>query len=279
MARRPPAAAPRSVPRLVTLTTDIGWAYAAQMKAVLYRALPAGQVVDLAHDIPPHSVREGAFLLDAMARRFPAGTVHVAIVDPGVGSARAPIAIGCAEGSALVGPDNGVLSALARSLGRVSAVRLLPERIVPEAPRSATFEGRDLFAPAATLLAWGTRPSQLGAPIEPVEVDFPRPASAGVRWSGEVLHVDRFGNLITNLPPGAIEGAATAFALRLGRRRFRPTKARTYADLPAGGLGVLVSSFGTVEVSVREGSAADTTRAGVGDPVELLPAGRATRRG
>jgi S-adenosyl-L-methionine hydrolase (adenosine-forming) len=276
---RPTRAVPN--PRLVTLTTDIGWAYAAQMKAVLYRALPPGSVVDLTHDIPAHSVREGAFLLERMARGFPAGTVHVAIVDPGVGTHRAPIAIGCADGSVLVGPDNGVLAPLARSLGPGRAVRLDPERIVPGSIPSATFEGRDLFAPAAALVATGTRPEDLGPPFAARDLELPRPHRGSASLLGEILHVDRFGNLITNLPSDWCPLGSGPFPLELEGKRIRGVlRARTYAELSSREVGVIGSSFDLLEVAVREGSAAVRLRARVGQSVAIFPAARAgPRRG
>ena len=179
MAPSPPPAAPRP---LVTLTTDVGWAYAAQMKAVLYRALPDATVVDLTHEIRPHAVAEAAFLLRHMARGFPRGAVHLAVVDPGVGGRRAPIAIRTREGAHLVGPDNGVLWPLAEELGFRAAVRLDPARVVARRGLSRTFEGRDLFAPAAARIAGGTPIGTLGRPIRPVPLTLARPRQRPDRW-------------------------------------------------------------------------------------------------
>jgi S-adenosylmethionine hydrolase len=264
----PRGGAARSVP-LVTLTTDIGWAYAAQMKAVLYRALPPGSVVDLDHSIRPHQVREGAFLLRAMARGFPAGTVHVAVVDPGVGGARAPIAIRCRDGSSLVGPDNGVLALLAQELGTESAVRLDPERVIPGRPPSATFEGRDLFAPAAARLARGVPLSRLGAAHRPAPLELPRPERLADGHRGEVLLVDRFGNLITNVPTTEGPAPGSPCVLRLGGRARKLERVRTYEELARGELGIVGSSFGLLEVAEREGNASERLGAAVGARVEI----------
>jgi S-adenosyl-L-methionine hydrolase (adenosine-forming) len=268
VARRPP---------IVTLTTDLGSAYAAQMKAVLYQTLPPGHVVDLVDDLSAHRIEEAAFLLDHLARGFPKGTIHIAVVDPGVGGDRAPVVVVCAEGSLLVGPDNGLLSPLANHLGISRAFRLLPERVRPGGPVSPTFEGRDLFAPAAALLADGTEPKRLGPPARLHAYAVPTATMHLNRAVGQVLHIDRFGNAITNVPsdwapPGG------SLELRFARRSRVVPRRRTYADLLPGGLGVVGSSFGTLEVCAREARASDVLGLRVGQRVEMRRGWRATRR-
>lgn len=259
-------------PRLVTLTTDIGSAYAAQMKAVLYRSLPPGHVVDLTHDLPAHRIAEAAFVLQHAAAGFPAGTVHVAIVDPGVGSERAPLVLATAEGSSLVGPDNGVLAPLAAALGGAKSYRIDWTRLGLERAPSATFEGRDLFAPTAALLALGRRPSTVGPPVAYRRLVLPVPRRVHGRAVGMVLHIDRFGNLITNVPSDWLPERGTLVRVRIGPRRVvRLPRCRTYSELGPALLGVIGSSFGTLEVAVREGSAAERLRATVGERVELTP--------
>lgn len=258
------------MPPLVTLTTDLGDVYAAQMKAMLYRRLPAGSVVDLSHDLPVHAVPEAAFLVRHMAQRFPAGTVHVAVVDPGVGSTRAPLGIVTAEGSLLVGPDNGLLWPLASALGTPRCFRLDPARVTSPGLVSATFEGRDLFAPAAALLASGSSLEFLGSPHEPVRYEIPEPTVRPTGMEGRVLHIDHFGNLITNILSSAAPAVGTKISVQLGRGPVRKTVLRrTYADLPPGGWGMLGSSFGYLELSVREGSAARRFSARTGDRIRL----------
>lgn len=260
---------------LVTLATDIGWEYASQVKGVLYSRLPPGSVVDLTHELRPHAVAEAAFLLAHMARGFPAGTVHLAIVDPGVGGARAPLALRCRDGSLLVGPDNGVLAPLASELGLLRAVRLDPKKVASGRAPSATFEGRDLFAPAAALLAQGTPVERLGRAVRPRPFPLPKPRRARGALFGELVHIDRFGNLITNIPTAWLPPGAGPMELTLSLRPARTLpRARTYSDLPFGELGLLGSSFGLVEVARREGSAAERIGAEVGEHVELRPAGR-----
>ncbi len=270
----PPARGLR--PRLVTLTTDIGWAYAAQMKGVLARSVEPGRVVDLAHDLPAHGVGEAAFLLRAMALAFPRGTVHVAVIDPGVGGRRAPVVLDLRDGSRLVGPDNGVLYPLAEALGLRAGYAIDPDRL--ERDRVGTrFEGRDLFAPAAARLALGVAPARLGPPHAPTRYRLPAPVRGPAGARGEVLHVDRFGNLISNVPSDWCPADRRTVSLRVGARRpsSRP-RALSYEALGDGRLGVLGSSFGTLEVSVGRGRASDRLGVGVGARLELgwAPDGR-----
>lgn len=242
---------------LVTLTTDVGWAYAAQMKAVLAARGTAGRILDLAHDLPPHAIREGAFLFRAMAERFPPGTVHLCVVDPGVGGRRAPVAVRCRDGSFLVGPDNGVLSPLAERLGIDRVVRLDPLRLGAPPRVGQTFDGRDLFAPAAARLARGASLSELGPPTSLRPLTLPVSRRRGAECVGEVLHIDRFGNVITSLSSDLLARGRRSWWLRVGSRRpLYPASARTYEELGKGHLGLLPSSFGLIEVSVGEGNAA-----------------------
>lgn len=268
----PPRRASRTA--LVTLTTDIGSVYAAQLKAVLYRYVPPGHVVDLTHDVAAHDLVEGAFLLRQMAAGFPRGTVHLAIVDPGVGGQRAPLAVRCADGSHLVGPDNGLLAPLAQRLGAPETFELEPPRLrLDGSSISPTFEGRDLFAPAAGMLATGVRVETLARPHPLTPLALPEPVRSGHGISGEVLHIDRFGNLISNVPTPWIGARTRTLAIQLGARRaVRLPRVRTYEELPAGSLGVLGSSFGTLEVSARESSAAELLGARLHQPLRFRPA-------
>ena len=264
------ARAQRRAPRLVTLASDVGWAYAAQMKAVLLRTLSAGRVVDLAHDLPAHAIGEAAFIVRAMARSFPAGTVHVVVVDPGVGGRRAPIVVECSDGSRLVGPDNGVLFPLAKELGAPRAYRIDPGRLGLTTRVGTTFDGRDLFAPAAAKLAEGTPPSRLGPPIALHRYAVPEPRYFGRAARGEVVHVDRFGNLITNIPTAWVPPRTRRLIVSVARHRSRTLPwATSYEALGPALLGAIGSSFGTVELARNRGRAADRWRARVGHLVQL----------
>ncbi len=267
-----------STPRLVTLTTDIGWAYAAQMKGVLHTLCPGIRVVDLTHEIPPQAVEEAAFLLEHMASRYPAGVVHVAVVDPGVGSERQPLLIETPGGGALLGPDNGVLWPLSDRLGRVGVYRLDRSKVSPEGPASATFDGRDLFAPAAAHVARGVEPRRLGSPTEARTlslVDETLLPDGGAE--GRVLHVDVFGNVITSLGPRGLPKGLKARLERPGTPQSPalPLRVvRTYAELSLGEFGLLLSSFDRLELSLRNGHAARALGLKAGDRVRVVPGDR-----
>ena len=229
---------------IITLLTDFGTAdgYVAEMKGVLMSQAPGCQVVDLTHDIPPHEIDAARLAVARYWRRFPAGTIHMVIVDPGVGSDRQAIAI-ASDGRFLVGPDNGVLS----------PALLFPEARVVSLPVPAdaapTFHGRDVFAPAAAALARGTLLESLGAVLQdPVIRRTPEAVREPDGWlRGEVISVDRFGNAVTNLL--AVHGGD----VRVGDREI-PLR-RTYADVGPGEALALVGSSGLIEIAVRDGNA------------------------
>jgi len=255
--------------RLVTLSSDFGAAYAAQVKGVLARSLDPARIVELTHDLPAHGIGEAAFLLRAMGVGFPPGTVHLAIVDRGVGGPRRPIAIACADGSRLVGPDNGLLMPLARALGRFSAFEIDAARWATPSRVGTTFDGRDLFAPVAARLAAGGSPARVGRRCTPVDYEVPAPVRRTRGAGGEVLHVDRFGNLVTNVPTRWVPDSSASVEVRSARgRRIVPWVA-SYSALGRGRVGALGSSFGTVEVSVAEGSASRRLGVRVGDRLVL----------
>lgn len=234
------------MPSIVTLLTDFGTAdgYVGEMKGVLLAENPATTIVDITHDVPAHDVEFGRLTLARYWRRFPPGTVHVAIVDPGVGSARAALAI-ASDGRLLVGPDNGLLSP-ALLVGGARAVELaVPSHASP------TFHGRDVFAPAAAQLAQGVDVDALGTPAtDPVVRRTPEPHRAPTgELIGEVIAVDHFGNAITNLV--GIRGGQLVV-----RGRAIPLR-RTYAEIEPGDAGAVVGSTGLIEIVVREGRATD----------------------
>ena len=259
----PASLTPRSsrLARLITLLTDFGTAdgYVAEMKGVLLTLAPEATVVDVTHDVLAHDVDCGRLTLARYWRRFPPGTVHLAVVDPGVGSARAALAV-WSDDRLLVGPDNGLLSPALLVTG-AHAVSL------PTPPAAApTFHGRDVFAPAAAALARGTPLTALGVPHDaPVVRRTPEPRRlADGSIEGEVIVIDRFGNAVTNclgLRGGTIEVAGAALPLR-----------RTYGDVPAGGAIALVGSSGLIEVAVRGGSAARELGLARGAKVIFRPA-------
>jgi S-adenosylmethionine hydrolase len=247
---------------VITLLTDFGTAdgYVGEMKGVLLSGAPDAVLVDIAHDVAPQDVDGARLAVARYWRRYPEGTVHVVVVDPGVGSARAALAVESA-GRYLVGPDNGVLSP-ALLLPAVRVVTLpLPPLAAP------TFHGRDVFAPAAARLAAGAAIDELGHPcMDPVVRRTPvaRQLDDGT-LAGEVITVDRFGNLVTNLV-GVRAGTVSVAGRLIGRL------ARTYADAADGQLVALVGSTGLVEIAMRDGSAARALGVRRGAPVLLGPA-------
>lgn len=261
---------------IVTLTTDFGLhdSFVGAMKGVLLSRCPGAQLVDICHDVPPQHVRIGALRLAAAARYFPPGTVHLAVVDPGVGGPRRPIAIG-AGGQCFVGPDNGLLSLAApRTAPDWQAVELTNRSHWLPAP-SNTFHGRDVFAPVAAFLASGGRLEDVGDAIESLhELTLPPPRRSGRTLAGIVLDVDRFGNLITNIRepdlrdgPAAIEvGGLTVLAM-----------ARSYD--PRYPLVGVVNSEGWLEIAAPGGNAAGLLDVDLDAPVrvKLGPDGRRRR--
>jgi len=245
---------------IVTLLTDFGTAdsYVGEVKGVLLSLAPGVTVVDLSHAIPPGDVVAGAYVLERCWPRFPVGSIHLAVVDPGVGTPRAALVIR-AGGHFFVGPDNGLLGGVSRRDDL--AVVTLP---VPTGA-SATFHGRDLFAPAAAALARGEPMESLGVPHPDLlhRLTSTAPHHEGKIVVGQVIHVDRFGNLVTNLTPDLVPGYAVleADSLPIG------PLCSTFGDVEPGSLVAYLGSGGTIEIGVRDGSAARRLGLGVGGKV------------
>ncbi|MBW3552101.1 MAG: SAM-dependent chlorinase/fluorinase [Gemmatimonadetes bacterium] len=250
--------------RRVVLLTDFGTAdgYAAAMAGVVAAAAPDALVEHASHDLAPGDVFGAALALSRYALRYPPGTVHLVVVDPGVGTERRALAAEL-DGRFLVAPDNGLLTLVVGADGPGRFVRLADR---PAA--SPTFHGRDVFAPAAGRLAAGGALDELGEPIDdPVLLPIPDPSRHDEGIYGVVLHVDRFGNLITNIPESWLAGAGDVW---MGFARVGPLR-RTYGDVLEGEPLALVGSLGLLEVSVRNGSAAGRLSAGRGAPVYIEP--------
>lgn len=263
---------------VITLTTDFGTRdpYVAEMKAVILRLNPAARFVDVTHEVAAHDVAEGALAVEAIAAVSPPGAIHVAVVDPGVGTSRRGLVV--AAGSQLfVGPDNGIFTAaLSCADWQAFELRAAAYR---QATVSATFHGRDVFGPAAAHLSLGVAPGDFGPGVlDPVRLAgaVNREIQGGVE--GRVIHVDRFGNLITSIGAETVERLAHAGGVASVRvaRRSMPL-VRTYGDLEAREVGALVGSRGRLEVVVREGSAAERLRAGRGSAVRLSRSTKASR--
>ncbi len=237
---------------LITLTTDYGVSspYVAELKAVLYSACPEARLVDVTHAIPPGSLRHAELVLRRTAFAFPLGTVHVVVVDPGVGGARRGLAV-AARGLFFVGPDNGTLAHAHGSDGACAVVLDRPELF--RTPVAPTFHGRDVFAPVAAELASGLPLADVGSSISTgalVGTTLPAPELGERRARGQILGADTFGNLTSNIPARHVEGFTVKVA---GRTTAR---VRTYAEGPANTLLALAGSDGYLEIAVRDGSAA-----------------------
>lgn len=257
---------------LVSLLTDFGVmdTYVGQMKASILRLAPAAVLVDLTHAVPAQDVRAGAFLLWTAVEAFPPGSLHLAVVDPGVGSSRRAVAVRSRRGDILVGPDNGLLLPALEQLGGVHTAVELTEPVWWGPLRSRTFHGRDLFAPVVGHLAAGVPLEQVGRAVERLEAPFRFPPSGEEegRVVGEVLHVDTYGNLITNLP-GALLPAR--FRVLVGPRVVEGAPHPHYQAVRPGELLALVGSAGLLEISARDGSAASVLGAGRGARVHIKP--------
>jgi S-adenosyl-L-methionine hydrolase (adenosine-forming) len=253
---------------IITLTTDFGrrdW-FVGIVKGVILGVNPSARLIDVTHDLPPGDIGYGAFALAAACQFFPPGTVHVAVVDPGVGSARGAIAIQTGK-FFFVGPDNGVLSWAVRK-DKVIAIHKLKNESFFLRPVSATFHARDVFAPVAAHIANGTPLSALGPPINDfVRLVWPEARSCGGEAVGQVLYVDNFGNAITNLEVSALEnhGGATLEVLNAGERICYV--AEFYQAVPAGEAVAVTGSSGFLEIAINGGSAAKELDLAVGSEI------------
>lgn len=237
---------------VVTFLSDFGAGsgYPAQMKGEVLLRLPDATLVDVSHDVGPFDVLRGALLLEACVPRFPGHAVHVAVVDPGVGTARRPVCVVDREGRRLVGPDNGLFTPF---LAGGTAFLLSDPGLVPRDPHP-TFHGRDLFAPVAAWLAGGGEAARLGPPVpDPVRLDWPEPVRNGEVLLGACLAADPFGNVVTSIRRDDVAGADLVAVTVAGR----PARVvRTFGDGRPGELLALWGSGGRLEIAVREGSAA-----------------------
>jgi S-adenosylmethionine hydrolase len=252
---------------VITLTTDFGTrdTYVAEMKAAILSITRDVHVVDITHEIAPHDVLEGALALEAAAPWFPAATIHLAVVDPGVGTARRGLAVASGD-HVFIGPDNGLFTPF---LGGAPwrAFELRAEQFGATAV-SLTFHGRDVFAPAAAHVARGLEPERLGPVLtDPVLLAWPRARVAGARVGGTVVHVDRFGNLVTSIRAETLASLGSAVTVRVGARTL--PLVRTYSELARGCAGALVGSHNRLEIAVNRGSAAAMLGARRGTPVTI----------
>jgi S-adenosylmethionine hydrolase len=244
---------------IITLLTDFGLSdpYAGIMKGVILSIHPEARIVDISHEIHPGGVRQAAILLEEAYPFFPPGTIHLTVVDPGVGSGRRPIGLKAMD-QVFVGPDNGVFSALLGARDRRSVVHLTEERFFLSA-LSHTFHGRDIFAPVAAHLARGLDLLEMGSPVDdPVCLDLPTVMISEQYLRGEVTRVDRFGNVVTNIPAHTFESwmGEKPVLITIGRLSLE-TMGRTFSDVAHGRAVAFVGSSGRLEIAVNLGRASD----------------------
>jgi S-adenosyl-L-methionine hydrolase (adenosine-forming) len=259
---------------LVALLTDFGAAdgYVGVMKGVILGIAPDSRLVDITAEIPAHDIVAGAWVLGTSWRYFPAETIFLAVVDPGVGSARRAVALRV-SGHWFVGPDNGLATPLLDDAPSIDAVRLQPERYAA-GPVSATFHGRDLFAPAAAHLAKGARLADLGEPLDAtslIRLALVKPVWRATTLVAHVAHIDHFGNLITDLAGSLAERvmATPESAAQLAGHLVRD-RAQSYAEAPAGVMALILDSSGHLALCLKAASAAAVFHVSRGDEVHIL---------
>jgi len=254
---------------VITLTTDFGTdsPYVAAMKGTILSINPDATLVDITHAIPPQDVRRGSIVLEGVAERFPAGTIHVAVVDPGVGTDRAIIYVEIGR-HRYVAPNNGLLSRLAARTAPSKIIRLENrEYWLPEV--SSTFHGRDIMAPVAAHLSLGVPPERLGPPVLGlIEIEWPEVRQSLKRLEGVVQEIDSFGNLITNVTAEMIGNRLTDDRASVVCSVYETRGIyHTYAEQPEGTLIALIGSTGRLELAVVGENAAEVLGVGVGFPV------------
>ena len=260
--------------QFITLLTDFGLKdpYVSIMKGVIYSINPSVKVIDITHNIERHNIIQAAFILASAYKFFPKGTIHCVVVDPGVGTSRRALIV-VSNNYVFIGPDNGVL-ALAANQDEVKKVyEIIPGKYIPKSS-SNTFHGRDIFAPAAAYLSKGVKPEDLGNPVSHYIVpNFAKPLLKNNKIIGEVIYIDVFGNIITNIPRNVIEQAnieaGSRLRLKIGRTVYLLPFVRAYGEVGKGEPLILMDSFDFLEIAVNQDSAADMFKVSVGDKIEI----------
>ncbi|KPK74354.1 MAG: hypothetical protein AMJ89_06605 [candidate division Zixibacteria bacterium SM23_73] len=252
--------------KIITLLTDFGTkdGYIGAAKGVIKRINPQAEIVDITHDIDSCDVFGASFALNNFYRYFPKGAIHLAVVDPGVGSQRQPMLIKTKD-FFFVGPDNGIFS-FTYEREDLTDIVVISNKKYFLAELSSTFHARDIFAPVAAYLSLGVKTDEFGLPAkECMKFIIPRPESKGKGLKGQIIHIDRFGNLITNFPADLLEKQKIA-EIRVGKRRIKGISA-SYFEIK--GLGALIGSSGFLELAVNQGSAQKLLKAKVGEGVGI----------
>jgi S-adenosylmethionine hydrolase len=262
----------KETPKIITLTTDFGLKdpYVAEMKAVILSISPDAIIVDVTHEVPHFNIRMGAYTLASAVPYFPEGAVHVAVVDPGVGTRRRPIIVQANHGF-LVGPDNGLLI-LAAKPQEITCIREITNTQLMLSKVSSTFHGRDIFAPAAAHLANGVAPAEFGSEIpDAVQPEFAEVTLREGVLSGEVLHVDSFGNVITNMSSKEVvrSNLAGMVTVEVANQKIKLMFCDAYGEAALKEPLVLIGSHGYLEIAVNQGNAAEKLNVKAGDKVKV----------
>jgi S-adenosylmethionine hydrolase len=259
---------------VVTLLSDFGLKdpYVAEMKAVILSISPETCIVDITHEIEKFNIHVGAFVLASAAPYFPPDTVHVAVVDPGVGTKRRPVIVETKQGF-YVGPDNGLLMLAAQKEEIVKVYHIVNAKCMLSKV-SNTFHGRDIFAPAAARLTCGISPSEFGPPIQDYAFpEFAEPKVEKGEAAGEVLYVDGFGNVVSNISKAELESAGfregSSLSVMLNGKSLTLNFCSAYGEVSSGTALVLVGGSGFLEVAVNQSSASKLLRAKVGDSFQV----------
>jgi S-adenosylmethionine hydrolase len=254
--------------KIITLLTDFGTkdGYIGAVKGVIKKTNPQAEIVDITHDIDSYDVLGAAFALSNFYRYFPKGTIHLAVVDPGVGSLRQPILIKTKD-FLFVGPDNGIFSFIYQREDLTDIIVISNKKYFLAEP-SSTFHARDIFAPVAAYLSLGIETDEFGSPAkECMKFIIPQPESKGKSLEGEIIHIDRFGNLITNLTADLLKKKKNA-KIAVGKRRIKGIS-RSYFEIKEKSLGALVGSSGFLELAVNQGSAQELLKAKAGERIKI----------
>jgi hypothetical protein len=261
---------------MIALFTDFGTrdAYVAQLKGAILGINPHVPLIDLTHDVEPCDIRQAAYLLERAVRYFPARTIVVAVVDPGVGTSRRPVVIRTRAQKFYVGPDNGLFTWVVQR-ETLEEARLLQESAYFLRPEvSTTFHGRDVFGPVAAHLSLGIEPARFGPAVaDLVMLPLATPRVVGQVVQGEILHIDHFGNVVTNVTPAFLSGVRPGQRLRItiaGRTHVVPFR-RTYAEGPAGELMCLINSDEAFEIAMPRGQASTCLAVRIGEQILLEP--------
>ncbi len=261
---------------IITFLSDYGLTdvFVGVCHGVIARVCPTARVIDITHGVPRGNVRAGALMLRGALGYVPVG-VHLAVVDPGVGSERRAVAVRTADGRQFVGPDNGLLSLCFEAAGGVAEVVDIGHSPFALEPISATFHGRDIFAPVAARLAAGSSLSDAGQPIDPdglVRLELPRPRVEDGVVVAHAVYLDRFGNVQLDASPEVLDlRAGQAVAVSVRGETWPGFFGLTFADVPAGELVVYADSDGALAVAVNQGSAVDRLGLSVGDELRIAP--------